>query len=378
MTKGRLLTTPEPTETEEKTTAQLEDEKQPAAMNVSSSMYDLAETDDRPAIEQRVAKGVLFGDDKNTEQATAKDTTGPKNFQIDADFATEMHERTKKELAERKAKEKEAAEEEQKKRAERKEEIAKKLQESQTLDDTELRDRIKEEIAAENNNQLYPDAKPITQEIEDELWRSRTEKGAQIAGRAKIEDVEDADLKQAIIAAFIIQIISTIIMVCGIFASLGSRILDFMVFNVICSVAIAYTVLALHRAADKTKLRRVPSDQGQQFVFATFIPGFLLRLIFIGLFSQIPITGGFIGPILGAAIGASIHYSFINRYKIYVSIKSTLINTLIYIVFLTITTATAANGTHMAAVALVFAILSVLEFFFGDRAAMLLALYTTK
>ena len=105
MTKGRLLTTPEPTETEEKTTAQLEDEKQPAAMNVSSSMYDLAETDDRPAIEQRVAKGVIFGDNKNTEQAAAKDTTGPKNFQIDADFATEMHERTKKERAERKAKE---------------------------------------------------------------------------------------------------------------------------------------------------------------------------------------------------------------------------------------------------------------------------------
>ena len=378
MAKGRLLTAPEPTETEEKTTAQLEDEKQPAAMNVSSSMYDLAETDDRPAIEQRVAKGVLFGDNKNTEQTTAKDTTGPKNFQIDADFATEMHERTKKERAERKAKEKEAAEEERKKRAERKEEIAKKLQESQTLDDTELRDRIKEEIAAENNNQLYPDAKSITQEVEDELWRSRAEKDAQITSRAKIEDVEDTDLKQAIISSYIIQVVSTIIMICGIFASLGNKLLDFMVFGVICSVAIAYTVLALYRAADKTKLRRVPSDQGQQFVLATLIPGFLLRLILIGLFSQIPITGGFIGPILGAAIGASIHYSFINRYKIYVSLKSTLINTLIYIVFLIITTATATNGTQMAAVALVFDILSVLEFFFGDRAAMLLALYTTK
>lgn len=378
MTKGRLLTTPEPTEAEEKTTAQLEDEKQPAAMNVSSSMYDLAETDDRPAIEQRVAKGVIFGDDKNTEQATAKDTTGPKNFQIDADFATEMHERTKKERAERKAKEIEAAEEEQKRRAERKEEITKKLQESQTLDDTELRDRIKEEIAAENNNQLYPDVKSITQEVEDELWRGRTEKGAQIASRAKIEDVEDTDLKQAIIASLIIQVISSIIMVCGIFASLGNRILDFMVFDVTCSVAIIYTVLLLRKAADKTKLRRVPSDQCRQFIIATYIPGLLLRLILINLFSRIPLTGGLVGPILGAAIGASIHYSFLNRYKIYVSMESTLINTLFYIVFLVVTAFVAIGDTQMAAVALVFNALSIIEFFFGDRVAMLLALYTTK
>lgn len=378
MTKGRLLTTPEPTETEEKTTAQLEDEKQPAAMNVSSSMYDLAETDDRPAIEQRVAKGVLFGDDKNTEQAAAKDTTGPKNFQIDADFATEMHERAKKERAERKAKEKEAAEEEQKKRAERKEEIAKKLQESQTLDDTELRDRIKEEIAAENNNKLYPDAKPVTQEVEDELWRNRAEKGSQIASRAKIEDVEDTNLTQAITFSLIIQTISLIIMICGIGITLGDKILNFLIFSITCPAAIAYTVFILYKAADRTKLHRIPSNQCRQFIIATYIPGLLIRLLFIALFSQIPMTGGLIGPIAGAAIGASIHYTFLNRYKIYVSIKITIINTLAYIIFLVSTSLIASGSLQGMAISILFGALSILEFFFGDRAAMLLAQYTNK
>ena len=377
MTKGRLLTTPEPTETEEKTTAQLEDEKQPAAMNVSSSMYDLAETDDRPAIEQRVAKGVLFGDNKNTEQATAKDTTGPKNFQIDADFATEMHERAKKERAERKAKEKEAAKEEQKKRAERKEEIAKKLQESQTLDETELRDRIKEEIAAENNNKLYPDAKPLTQEVEDEIWRNRTEKGAQIASRAKIEDVENTELTKTIATSLIIQIISAIIILCGIVVG-PSNLLYFAVFYLIGPVAIAYTVIILFKTANKTRLHQIPSNQCSQFVIATYIPGLLLRLVLISLFSQIPITGGLIGPITGAAVGASIHYTFLNRYKIYVSIKSTIINTLFYIAFLTLSSFIATFSLEGMAMQMLFTALSILEFFFGDRAAMQLALYTTK
>ena len=55
-----FLSGPEPEEKEEKTAAQLNDKKRPAAMAVSSSMLDLAETDDRPAIEQKAAKGVLF------------------------------------------------------------------------------------------------------------------------------------------------------------------------------------------------------------------------------------------------------------------------------------------------------------------------------
>lgn len=377
MTKGRLLTTPEPTETEEKTTAQLEDERQPAAMDVSSSMYDLAETDDRPAIEQRVAKGVIFGDDKNTEQAATKDATGPRNFQIDADFVTEMHERTKKERAERKAKEKEAAEEEQKKRAERKEEIAKKLQEAQTLDETELRDRIKEEIATENNNKLYPDAKPLTQEVEDEIWRNRTEKGAQIASRAKIEDVENTELTKTIATSLVIQIISAIIILCGIVVR-PSNLLYFAVFYLIGPVAIAYTVIILFKTANKTRLHRIPSNQCSQFVIATYIPGLMLRLVLISLFSQIPITGGLIGPIAGAAVGASIHYSFLNRYKIYVSIKSTIINTLFYIAFLTLSSFIATFSLEGMAMQMLFTALSILEFFFGDRAAMQLALYTTK
>ncbi len=377
MAKKTLLTGPEPEEIEEKTAAELEDEKLPAAMDVSSSMYDLAETDDRPAIEQRVAKGVIFGDDKNTEQATAKDTSGPRNFQIDADFAAEMHERTKKERAERKIKEKEAAEEEQKKRAERKEEIAKKLQETQTLDETELRDRIKEEIATENNNKLYPDAKPLTQEVEDEIWRNRTEKGAQIASRAKIEDVENTELTKTIATSLIIQIISAIIVLCGIVVK-PSNLLYFAVFYLIGPVAIAYTVIMLFKTANKTRLHQIPSNQCSQFVIATYIPGLLLRLVLIGLFSQIPITGGLIGPIAGAAVGASIHYSFLNRYKIYVSIKSTIINTLFYIAFLTLSSFIATFSLEGMAMQMLFTALSILEFFFGDRAAMQLALYTTK
>ena len=376
MTKKTLLTGPEPEEIEEKTAAELEDEKLPAAMAVSSSLYDLAETDDRPAIEQRAAKGVIFAQTNDTSEKDAAKNTSSRNFNIDADFATEMHAREAKEKAEREKEQKAAEAEENKKRAERKKLVAEKLQESQTLDEEELKEEIAEEISEDNADKLYPDAKSITQEVEDELWRNRAEKGAQIAGRGKIEDIENTELTKNVAISFAIQIISSIIAICGVIIGVNAKI--GLLLCAVGAIAIALTTIDLCLVANKTKRHIIPSNQQRQFSIATYIPGALLRLVLIAMFMKIPLVGGLVGPIAGVAIAASIHYSFLNRYKIYVSIRNTIINTLIYIVFYGLIMIVSLQDINDAGMNIIIYGLSVIEFFLGDRAAMQLALYTNK
>ncbi len=376
--KSGILTNPEPTEIEEKTAAQLDDEKRPAAMQVSSSMFDLAETDDRPAIEQKVAKGVIFGGNESSEQKAAGETPGgSKNFHIDANFAAEMHERDKKERAERKARQEEAAKKEQQEAEKRKEKIAEELANSQTLDDEELRDKIKEEIANNNESKLYPDSSSFTAEVEDELWRKRAEKGGQIAGRAKIEDVQNEDIRRAITFSFIMEAIAVVFMLLAFLSRVtnGPQI----IFYVVGMILILVSGVLLYENGNKAKHHQVPSDQKTQFTAAAIAPGFLLRFLFIMLFSQVPITGSLVGVIAGATIGASLHYIFLNHYNIYVSIKDTLIMTGIFIVITTLSLLVSSNGNGiMIGMGLIMYVLNIIEFFFGDYVAMLLALRTNK
>ena len=376
--KSGILTNPEPKEVEEKTAAQLDDEKRPAVMQVSASMYDLAETDDRPAIEQKVAKGVIFnGHESSEEKAADKTPGGSKNFHIDADFAAEMHERTKKERAARKAKQEEAAKKEQQEVEKRKEKIAEEIANSQTLDDEELRDKIKEEIANENQAKLYPDTKSFTAEIEDELWRKRTEKGSQIAGRAKIEDVQNEDIRRAITLSFIMEAIAVVFALLAFLSQVTNG--PQVIFYVISMLLIAMSGVLLFINGNKAKLHQVPSDQKAQFAAAAIAPGYLLRYLFIILFSQIPMTGSLVGVIAGVTIGASFHYAFLNRYNIYVSLKDTFIMTGIYIVIATLSLLVPSGGDGViVGMGLIMYILGIIEFFLGDRAAMLLALRTNK
>ena len=175
-------------------------------------MFDLAETDDRPAIEQQAAKGVLFGQDTKSEQRAAKAGQGGGNsLKVDADFAAEMHARDAKEKAEREKRQKEAEKEAKAKKAEREQEIAERLKESQTLDEDELKDQLKEEIAEENREQLYPDAKPITADVETKIWKERTDQGKQIAERAKIVDVRNTNLDRTMKASIALSIIGCVL-----------------------------------------------------------------------------------------------------------------------------------------------------------------------
>ena len=376
--KSGILTNPEPTEVEEKTAAQLDDEKRPAAMQVSSSMYDLAETDDRPAIEQKVAKGVIFSGHEGSEEKAAKKTPGgSKNFHIDADFAAEMNERTEKERAARKAKQEKAAKKEQQEAEKRKEKIAEELANSQTLDDEELRDKIKEEIANDNKSKLYPDSNSFTAEVEDELWRKRAEKGGQIAGRAKIEDVQNEDIRRAVTLSFVMEAIAVVFTLLAFLSRVTNG--PQVIFYIVSMILVAVSGVLLFINGNKAKLHQVPSDQKAQFSAAAIAPGYLLRYLFIMLFSQIPMTGSLVGVIAGVAIGASFHYAFLNRYNIYVSLKDTFIMTGIYIVIATLSLLVPSGGDGViVGMGLIMYILGIIEFFLGDRAAMLLALRTNK
>ena len=99
--KTGFLSGNEPQEIEEKTEAQKIDERRPAAMATSKSMYDFAENGDIPAIEQRIDTQNIIGEKNEASQ--------PK-FEIDSKFAQEMKEREAKERAERAEREKEQKE----------------------------------------------------------------------------------------------------------------------------------------------------------------------------------------------------------------------------------------------------------------------------
>ena len=145
---------------------------------------------------------------------------------------------------------------------------------------------------------------------------------------------------------------------------------------------IASTVILISQA-NKCKNRTIPSDQHAKFTLATTIPGFILRLLFIALFSRIPLTGSLIGYIAGSAIGASIHYQVINRYNVSVSVTDTILNTTVFIVmmsFILLPSIIAPNlfGLGAAAMSIIAIIINIVMFFLGDYAAMRLALYTNK
>ena len=362
-----FLTGTEPQEEEKKTAAQINDERVPEAMRQSGELSDRYNgDDDRPAIERTI---------QHNEVQTAEHTG--RNFAIDLDFEQEMHERTRKERAERKAKQEAADKKEQQERKERKEEIATELAKTQTLDDEELRDKIKAEIAESNETKLYPDAKSFSSDVEDEIWRKRTDKNSQIAGRAKIEDVQNDDIQKAITYSFIMEAIGVLSILIAFFGRLSTNLQTILYFVGAMAAMISGVLLFIN--GNKAKHHQVPSSQSAQFSAAAIAPGYILRNIFILIFSQIPITGSLIGVIVGAAVGASIHYSFLNRYGIYVSIKDTLIMTAIYTIATTMSLLFSSGGDSITlGVGMVFYIVGIIEYLLGDRAAMLLALYTNK
>ena len=333
--KSGFLSGLEPEEIKEKTTAELEDEKRPSTMAVSASMFDLAETDDRPAIEQKVAKGVIFAQntDNSEIKAAASAGSGAKDFHIDAAFAAEMHERTAKEKAERAKKQQEAEAAAAKMRAERKQEIAEKLQEAQSLDPDEIKKDNLEEQRAENLDKLYPDPIPEQSDVEEALWQKRKEKGAQIAGRAKLDSVYDSELHKGIITTSIFGILGLALQLVSDYT--GSFFPTFIrvILFVASMIAYIYGYQCLRKVSKKYRNKKIPSDQESTFTLASLLPFMALRTVIMGVFGglPIPIVGGIIGTLLGVMIGSSLHYTFLDKFQIEASDKIVILNTSLYI-----------------------------------------------
>ena len=308
---------------EQKTQAQLDDERQPSVMQHAKSAYD-DEDDDAPAIEQRIEhKGVIVS---GATHASSK----PK-LEASSAFAEEMHQR---QAAEKAAREKKQQEEEAKAAeaaAKREKELEQKLVEAQELDDETIREGFKQQVFEENQEKLYPDARPVTSEVEDELWKRRAEEGQQIAGRAKLGDVYDDELSKAIIIASAFGGVGLLFTLIGIITGSGQIWLE-RTFIIIGIVAFIAAISWLTYSANRAKHHAVPSNLANQFKLATAIPGVIFRIPFITAARMIPIAGPFVGPFIGCAIAASIHYTYINHYDVYVSILDTLISEAIFAV----------------------------------------------
>ena len=355
--KSGFLSGPEPTEEDEKTEAQLNDERRPASMRASSTMLELAEDDETPAIEQKASNQEIIGDSGVSRKPILEASSA---------FESEMKERQRQENIEREKRRKAEEEAEKKAAAEREAEIQKKLEEtSHSLDPEEIKEKLKQENFDKNQEKLYPDADGV----EDKIWHERTDKGNQIAGRAKLGDVYDTNLQNAIITAAMFEVIGTIFAIIG---YLFNNTLT-VIFYLIAVATIGFAAFWLFKNANKSKHKDVPSEQKKQFTYTTLIPGMMVRILFIALISQVPMTGTLVGVVAGTAIGASIHYSFLNRYNIWVSLKDTAINTLVFLV--AFAAIEFSSGDKMA---IVMVVVALVEFFLGDRFAMLMAYRTNK
>ncbi len=321
-------------------------------------------TDEVSAIEQRATfEGVVFDND----HPPAK----PK-LEANAEFAAEMHRRDAEEKA---AREKKRQEEEAKKAKEEEEhekEIEAKLQEAQELDPEIIEDELKEQTFAENREKLYPDAIPVASETEERIWEKRADKGASMTGRGKLEFVFDTKLRNTIFTAIGLEFLGAILTVVGVIIGKDNTFIERLLIVIGLALNIA-AIIIITIKAHQTKHHEIPSEYTRKFVYATVIPGAIFRLPFIIAASQLPIVGQILGPMIGCAVAASIHYSYINSFGITVSLKDTIINTLAVMAFYSLSFIDGVESANSAPTAMISAAAIVIGTFFGDRLAILFA-----
>jgi len=373
MANKRLLAGPGPEEKEQKTAAQLNDERNPDTMNISKSLYDFAETDDTPAIEQRI---------EQKEVKTPRHTGN--NFNIDPSFEKEIHARDKAEHEARMKARAKAAAEQKEAQAQREQEVAKKLQEAQSLDPDEIKEDNLEEQRAENLDKLYPDPIPEQSDVEKALWQKRKEKGAQIAERAKLDSVYDGELHKGIITASIFGILGLVLQLVSDYT--GSFFPSFIrvILFVASMIAYIYGYQCLKKVSKKYHNKKIPSDQESAFILASLLPFMALRTVIMGIFGglSIPIVGGIIGTLLGVMIGSSLHYTFLNKFQIEASDKIVILNTSLYIFIAVLPNIiqymnSPSTGSTEVLKGLGWLIQAAI-FLIGERVAAKLALYTNK
>lgn len=360
--KTSYLSGPEPEEDEKKTTAQLEDEKQPSSITISTNMYNDAEIGDHPSIEQHFKQ--------NEIRATAH--TG-KNFTIDENFKEAIHQREKIEHEERMKARAEAAKEEQERRQIRNQEIAEIIQESQTLDPKEIKDEQAKTTRTKNLEKLYPDPIPEQSDVEEELWQRRKDKGAQIAGRAKLEDVYDSELHSGILKSFGFQIIGLGLLALPSLEDTFSPWYIKLLFYAGGAVACFYSYYILKQVSKRYLNKKLPSDQENAFTLATILPFMALRIAITSIFTSVPFLGGILGTIICVFIGSGLHYSFLAKYHIPASKEIVAINVLAYVFILLIPSLisfiTNPSGGATEMLIVVSWAVQIAIFFIGDRLA---------
>ena len=208
------------------------------------------------------------------------------------------------------------------------------------------------------------------------LLERRKEKGAEIAGRAKLESFVNSSFNNAIIFASVLQIIT--IPLCGtaLFSQAKGAAPNVTIWTISYVLQII-SAIAIYMGAETIEHRVLTSDQVSKLRTTTLLPGVYLRFIFILIFSKIPLTGGLVGAVVGAAIGAAFHYSFLNRYGVYVSLKDTLISTIISAVPLYVMSIYGSNGL-LSMMGFVVFIFNLFKYVCGDRFAMLMAYRTNR
>lgn len=325
--KSNFLSSPEPKITEEKTTAQKNDERLPEAMRQPKDIAArYSETDERPAIEQTFYRN----------EVKAQRRAG-KAFTIDESFEKEMHARS---IAEHEAREKTRKQQEAAKKAKDKAvatRVAEEIKQTQSLDPEEIKRKNIEKERAENAEKLYPDPISTDNEVEEELWRKRADKGDQIAKRAKLVDMYDSKLHQGIMKSFIFQILGVaLIIIPTFFIDAFSETIQ-TIITIVALIGFIFGFITLRQAAQKYRNSRIPSDQESAFVLASIIPFVALRMsayaILLPVLATVPFVGVYLALAAGVLIGSNSHYLFLNKYSVNLSLKIILLNIFGFIVY---------------------------------------------
>ena len=315
-----FLSGPEPEELEEKTAAQIEDEHQTESMRASRSMYQLAEDDSTPAIEQHTARQSIIQADK----------TKPK-IQVNKDFEAEMAARAQKEHELKAKREAEAEREKAKREAEEKRKLEEELSHAQEVDPEKIKERRINENFKANLQKIYPDRLEQYDKVDDALWKKRISDENPLPERAKLVDEFNSELRSKLIISGALQLLSVVIFVMTITTPSAALKLIFTFLNIGVLTA---AILFMHQGGKKCHRNIVPSTQRFLFTMLSIFPTLALRII-IAL--PLLIYGNMFGQLLAMAIsafiGGAIQYDLLNRYHVPTTMYLVVLNTIVFNIF---------------------------------------------
>ncbi len=312
-----FLSGPEPNHEDQLTEAQKIDSMRPGSMSQSRSIYDLAEDDETPAIEQ--AKLRQRQDNKETFRVHNKP-----DFKIGPELAARV--KKQRELDEI-ARDKKYAE---------KQKNAEKQREAQNLADRSLaKDESGAIIPIDPDTQprayrhslstepLYPEPKSLYDaKADEEFKKRRSDAKKELPDRVSVVAEIDIELESRMKTSIIYQII---LVVALIFLAINTLWKNMHIVNIMLELLCAATLIAasipLVRKDKNRQLVPVQSQQRTAFTAVTIIPSLVLKLA-IGAIVTAPVSSlsGIITLVffaVGFSIGASIHFDFLKKCHVY-------------------------------------------------------------